>query len=279
MSLLSLPSELLLIITNFLEAESDINAFCRANKHLYAVANDFLYKNNITNHNGSGIIHAVRLGSDAAVQRLLDFGADVDKTSEDNVTPLILASAKGPVSTVRILLESGADIQARRESNGFYSRVLGSAVQGVMLRLLHNSLLRPGQTRYVNALEAAVLAGHHMTARLLLDHGIEVDIPGNLASPLIAAAFTGKCKMARLLLRRGADPEVVDGRFGTALIAAVTEEHEGMIRMLLDRGANVNAVGPGNRTALTTARQLDLEKIEKWLLKYGAKDVRPDEEG
>ena len=47
---------------------------------------------------------------------LLDHGADVNASTEDEVTPLITAASGGHIEIVRLLLSAGADATQRDES-------------------------------------------------------------------------------------------------------------------------------------------------------------------
>jgi hypothetical protein len=43
---LHLPTELLLLVANFLEAERDINSLAQTNKRIYFLVNPYLYQHN-----------------------------------------------------------------------------------------------------------------------------------------------------------------------------------------------------------------------------------------
>ena len=50
---------------------------------------------------------------------MVDLGADVHRVDSDGNTALIKASYAGHVSTVRLLLERGANVNYRRPQDGF----------------------------------------------------------------------------------------------------------------------------------------------------------------
>jgi ankyrin repeat protein len=58
---------------------------------------------------GRGLLVASLLGFKEAVKILLDSGAEVDARSEDRRTPLMLAASKGNKEIVKMLLDAGAD--------------------------------------------------------------------------------------------------------------------------------------------------------------------------
>lgn len=93
------------------------------------------------------------------------------------------------------------------------------------------------------ALHLAVYAEQAEAARLLIEHGADVDVrsSGSIARvpPLGTAAFVRSVPIARLLLDAGAD---VDGRGDggfTALHSAAMNGDVELVELLLERGADV----------------------------------------
>jgi ankyrin repeat protein len=87
--------------------------------------------------------------------------------------------------------------------------------------------------------------------------------PGD-GSPLIVAAREGHLDVVRLLLDRGANPNVRSIGDGNALIMAAAEGHPDVVNLLLDRGANINDVVPGDENPLIRASaegRLDVVKL------------------
>lgn len=93
-------------------------------------------------------------------------------------------------------------------------------------------------------LHGAIYGGHEVTVRLLLERGADPNVRSTSeiarVPPLGTAAFVRRSDLAALLLDAGADVNGRgDGGF-TALDSAVQNGDEQMIRLLLDRGADAS---------------------------------------
>jgi beta-lactamase regulating signal transducer with metallopeptidase domain len=91
---------------------------------------------------------------------------------------------------------------------------------------------------------------------------------GEFGSPLTAAAYKGRPDAVRLLLDRGADPNLVGN--STPLINAAAAGHVEIVSLLLDRGANIDQITPGNQNALIRASEKGRLEIVKLLVARGA---------
>ena len=114
--------------------------------------------------------------------------------------------------------------------------VFDAAAFGRVERL--RSLLRddPAAARAVSGdgftvLHLAVFGGREEAARILIDHGADLDAvsSGSIAqvTPLGTAAFVRSVPLARLLLEAGADPEI-----GTPLVTAEANGDEELAALL-----------------------------------------------
>ena len=89
------------------------------------------------------------------------------------------------------------------------------------------------------------------------------------ATPLMYAALYGDSESVRLLLERGADPNIKNDAGATALMWAVDDAEK--TRLLLERGADVNAKSENGRTPLLiAARRFGSAAVVKLLLERGA---------
>ena len=157
-------------------------------------------------------------------------------------TPLMQAVLEGDTSSVRLLLDNGADPNIRNEA---------------------------GATALMWAVDDLE------KTRLLLDHGADVNVrSGDGRTPLLVAAGQFGCNaVVKLLLDRGANiaaksPSSVG--YSTALSEAARVGDESLIRMFIQHGADVKSAG---FQALTTANRAKCEKCLEILMERADKET------
>ena len=183
-------------------------------------------------------MRAARTGSAAAVRALLARNANVNATeSERKQTALMWAVSQRHPEIVKLLLDRGADLQARTAVRKL-TVMLDQGPPGVKTAKEHAHQIEAGGS---TALLFAASSGDVESARLLLDRGADVnDTAADGNSALVLAAFSGHGPVARLLIERGADPNAAGAGY-TALHAAVLRGDAETVKALLARGANPNA--------------------------------------
>jgi len=202
------------------------------------------------------LIQAAKNGDTAAVQQLLNKGANIEATNQYSETPLHLAVEHGHSDVVKLLLEKGANIETRDDK-------------------LSNS----------TPLLEAVDRGNTDIVKLLLDKRANIEAKGEpeLVTPLLEAVSRGNADIVKLLLDRRANIEAKDSFGSTALISALQRRNTDMVKLLLEKGANIEAKGNDSsfydHTVLTiAARQGDVEMV-KLLLGKGANIEAKDDIG
>jgi len=123
MAFFSLPNEVIIEIVELLDKEQDINSLIRVSRRLYNLFDDYLYCYNIKFRRCSALFWAAKHGCGSTARKLLHLGADVNARVENagsngdgpkaDSTPLHLAAWKGHLPMVKLLLEVGADPEAR----------------------------------------------------------------------------------------------------------------------------------------------------------------------
>ena len=190
------------------------------------------------------------------VRLLLEHGADVHAQDKVHATPLQLASCNGMVEIARILLDAGATTN----SKSLLGRSpLHAAVEG-----------RPSS--FIN--------NHVLLAKLLLEHGAELDmLDDDDRTPLHLASYFGKVEMALTLLNAGAYTNAMDAEGQTPLHLVVVSrflddsqgDRVGIAQLLLDHGADMNAKDHNRATSLDLASIHERTEIIALFLQYGGK--------
>jgi ankyrin repeat protein len=218
-------------------------------------------------------IAAVRSKPRSAVEKLIaENPASIASRDHAGSTPLHHAAGFGALDTMTLLLDRGADVNAknRRGSMPLHWAVHDEA----KVRLL----LSRGATVNVKQIEgrtplflAASLSNGTTTLRHLLDHGANPNMAtANGQTPLMAAAGLGDIVAIRMLLDAKAAVDARNGAGNTALLLAAGDGNPEAVALLLERGADARARSKRNETALGNAATAGVEETVRLLLDRGA---------
>jgi ankyrin repeat protein len=127
-------------------------------------------------------------------------------------------------------------------------------------------------------LHSAAYWGHQTVAKLLLDHGVNVDVRMHDGSTALnRASAAGHTAIVKLLIDHGADVHTED-RYGfTALLRATGKV--ATVKLLLEHGADANTKDKCNITVLHVAASNKAEDSIKLLLDHGADINAADDNG
>ena len=104
------------------------------------------------------------------------------------------------------------------------------------------------------ALYFASSEGHAEVARLLIEHGADVDKRyDHFTTPLYLAAGKGHTEIVRLLIGKGADVHVRSETGGSPLLRAAGQGHAEIVRLLIESGANIDVDNIFGHNALILA--------------------------
>jgi ankyrin repeat protein len=180
---------------------------------------------------------------------LLDAGAEVNAVDRLG-GPLIAASGVGNAAAVQLLLDKGADANTR---GGYCGSALGEAtlLEGsetyeTIVRLLLNAgadvNLRGGE--FGSPLGAAAYFGERIRVQLLLSEGADVNIPGGrYGSPLGAAVRSNGMECAHILLDAGAQIYLYGGHAADTLMDEALRNDGVIMRLNLEPGGRIELKG------------------------------------
>uniref|UniRef100_A0A8C4SE04 Ankyrin repeat and SOCS box containing 13a, tandem duplicate 2 n=1 Tax=Erpetoichthys calabaricus TaxID=27687 RepID=A0A8C4SE04_ERPCA len=124
----------------------------------------------------------------------------------------------------------------------------------------------------------ACAAGSIECAKVLLEHGANVNPPLFTATPLHEACMSGNAECVRLMILQGARLEAHDCHFGTPLHVACAREHIDCVKVLLNAGAKVNAAKL-HETALHHAAKVKNVDLIELLVQFGGNVYARDNQG
>ena len=212
---------------------------------------------------------ASRRGHVDVAQLLLEHGADVDARDNAEITPLLLASQGGHAELTRILLEHGANTEARDNDKRtpLFLAVEGEHVEIARTLLEHGADTEARETNDMSPLEHASIVGDVEIARLLLEHGGDARSQDeNHDTPLHFASRAGKHAVVQMLLEHDADANAQNTNNRTPLHQSKGEE---CARLLLEHGADASALCNENRTPLHHAAEYSRMEVARVLLEHG----------
>jgi ankyrin repeat protein len=244
------------------------------------------------------LLYAARDGRFDIARMLVAAKADVQQTDVNGITPLLMAISNNHLDVAKFLLEKGASPKA---ADWWGRTPLYATVE------IRNRDYGRNNEHEIDRPAALELI------RMLLDRGADVnartkEVPpvrrfitplGDLSwvdftgqTAFVRAALAGDMALMRLLLEKGADPNIPTLAGTTALMAAAgvnwmggqtyTEPKEALmeaVQLCLDKGAEVNAKNSMGVTAVIGAANRGSDDILEFLVKRGARLDVKDKEG
>ena len=192
----------------------------------------------------------------------------------DEVTPLHLASRDGHVEVARVLLQNGADVNARDISKWTPLRQAlddKGHVEVALVLLEHGAdVSAQGVDNWI-PLHWASRRGHENLARVFLEHGADVNAQDIFRwTPFRRALDNGHMEVALVLLEHGADESAQDLKRCLPLPQGSRDGYVEVVRELLEHGARVNARDKLKLISLHWASECGLVDISRVLLEIGA---------
>ena len=182
-----------------------------------------------TDNGVTPLLMASERGHAVVAQFLCRARADIDKCRSDGVGPLFMASQSGHAEIVQLLCESGADIDKHRSAGSTPLVIVGMAEVAQILRQVRGDIDK------------------HVEVALLGGWIADIDKPGNycgpydrLATPLDAASCLGHAEIVQLLCRARADIDKRSTDGSTALHTASRFGHSEIVQLLCGASADID---------------------------------------
>ncbi|MBC8066395.1 MAG: ankyrin repeat domain-containing protein [Chlorobia bacterium] len=187
----------------------------------------------------------IRKGNLPMVKLLLSKGADLNLREEAGYTPLIFAVQTGQMNIAEYLIDKGAKVDIRNDH---------------------------GDTAIVFAANAGDV---RIVDRLLRK---KANINGGTGwSPLMEAAYSGRLEVAKLLLKRGADPNYHPRGLMTPLECANVQRHTALIEVISKAGGKGRTAAEIQRAASSYREALDKERKQRAAKFAESQKLTPDD--
>ncbi len=175
--------------------------------------------------------YAALYGSVEIYKLLVDNGADINaRTVDSEKTPLHCAAQMGHVETCRLLIKLGADINAKdkKDNPPLEYAVSGKHEQICQLLIEGKADCNVKDKDDITILLHAALKGLTDTCELLIKHGARINYPSKYISPLYHAIKQNHPEVCALLTYHGAN-FITDGSF----IFAAKEGNIGALKAIV----------------------------------------------
>lgn len=284
-------------------------------KALTEKAKDPSYLNAVSATGFNALIIAAAHGHAAAIEYLLEAGAEVDGASDNKVTALMYAAASNHVDAIKVLLEKGnAAVDAKHTNGGtaLLEAATGGAVDAMKLLIEKGASVDFSDDDGVTPLMAIASQGSVEGQKFVIENLQKVMSPAQLTehinkfsysggSSVMFAAAGGHTECARELIALGADvkaiaratPEyleklaqmIAEGKMTnedphidgvTALHVAAQGGHLSTVELLLEHGPEMVSVKDDQaRTPLSLAIKGNYGEVATALVKAGADPNTP----
>ncbi len=218
---------------------------------------------------------ACAAGDVETVERLVDGNPSLVRAHYEYRTPLYFAVRENRMAVARLLLDRGANPFYNGEDLIEIARLRRLADMEALIEGRRPKSQRPLSVSS-NDIWTAADGGNAERVRALVDADpslLNRSSDDRSGTPLAHAAGRGRLEVVRLLLERGADPNVPEegnAPHGRALYAAVYNRHFDVARLLLEHGANPNQEVESSADAPSIAIMNSDSKMIELLASYGA---------
>jgi ankyrin repeat protein len=272
------------VIKILLEAGADLRATSRAPAGAAMSTGGSTYRRSVARIDVfTPFLIAVRAGRIDAARALLDAGANVNETTPDGTSALVLAIHNAQYDTASFLLDRGADPNLAGQGWTALHQLLRTRSLNI------GFFPHPEPTGTTSGLQLArklIERGADVNARVTkpITDGYRNFWTQNDATPLLMAAKGADAEMMRLLAAHGANPALTNKIGTTPLMAAAgvemfnpnedsgtVEEALEAVKVALELGGDVNQANKAGDTALHGAAWRAANDVIQLLVDRGAR--------
>ncbi len=210
------------------------------------------------------------------IELLLQHGANINARNRFGQTPLALATLKDRKDIVEFLITRGADVNTISTRGN--TPLIGAShsspeITRLLLAARGTEMINHAGSDRMTALHFAAENGAIETIELLLQHGADINARDQQGrTPLALAILQGREDIVAFLIKKGADVNTINVRGSTPLMLSmgISSSHD-IIYSLLEAGAIINCADNYGSTALHSAvtMESDVQTIAL-LLQYKA---------
>ena len=218
------------------------------------------------------LMNSAAKGDTLSIRWLLNYGAEIDASTVENITPLLFAIANNRKDAVKVLLEYGPKIDYM---SSFWDTPLIVAVKNQNLEiaeiLIRDSadINMPDKFGATPLHYASIYGYFYITDMLLYYEAAVFKKSNDGVTPLMAAVWAGYADIADLLIQNGANPEDSDNLGFTPFLLAAQNGDTVIMDLLLKRRVDIYEKNSYNYNALDLAIKSNSSDAVEYLLRKG----------
>ena len=194
---------------------------------------------NIADDKGYTALHsAVDKGHVDVVQVLIDAGADIDAKNNMGRSPLFWAWKRGKLDIVKVLVKAGADVCVTDNKGDTCLSLTAANGRTETVRYLVGLPevdVNIADEKDFTALHSAVDEGHVDVVQVLIAAGADIEAKDEMGrTPLHVASENGNMAIVKMLVKAGADVRVAQNEGDTYIDIASAKGHTDTVRYLMN---------------------------------------------